>query len=38
LSDSACKETAEIETGMAEESSWDQAKIRQKKVWFVEIE
>jgi hypothetical protein len=24
------KETAQIETGMAEQSSWDQAKIRQK--------
>jgi hypothetical protein len=24
------KETAEIETGMAEKSSWDQANIRQK--------
>jgi hypothetical protein len=26
------KETAEIETGMAEKSSWDQANIRQKKL------
>ncbi len=28
--DSTFKETAEIETGMAEKSSWDQAKRRQK--------
>jgi hypothetical protein len=27
------KETAEIETGMAEKSSWDQAN-RQAKTWF----
>ncbi len=33
------KETAEIETGMAEKSSWDQANIRQiLEVWFEEIE
>jgi hypothetical protein len=32
------KETAEIETGMAEKSNWDQANIRQKLGWFGEIE
>jgi hypothetical protein len=32
------KETAEIETGMAEKSSWDQANIRKNQVWFGEIE
>jgi hypothetical protein len=32
------KETAEIESGMAEKSSWDQANIRQKIGWFGEIE
>jgi hypothetical protein len=32
------KETAEIEIGMAEKSSWDQANIRQNYVWFGEIE
>jgi hypothetical protein len=31
-------ETAEIETGMAEKSSWNQANIRQKLGWFGEIE
>jgi hypothetical protein len=28
------KETAEIETGMTEKSSWDQANIQQKLVWL----
>ncbi len=32
------KETVEIETRMAEKSSWDQANRRQHMVWFGEIE
>jgi hypothetical protein len=32
------QETAEIETGMAEMSSWDQANRWQNIVWFGEIE
>ncbi len=32
------KETAEIETGMAEKSTWDQANIGQKKTRFVFLE
>ncbi len=32
------KETADIETGMAEKSSWNRSNIRQKLVWFGEIQ
>jgi hypothetical protein len=32
------KETAEIETGMAGKSSWDQANRRKNLVWFGELE